>query len=107
MEGKNEAEKLASCYTNALHIASSNGCKTIAFPNISTGIYRFKDKVAEIALTTVQNYIQEHPYFETIIFVCFDEENYEHTNRSCLNYYRIAGVSNEFILFERSEFINS
>lgn len=72
-----EAELLANCYTNSLNIAFKNDFKTIAFPNISTGVYRFpKDLAAKIALKTVQ----KHEYFnafDEIIFCCFDEENYE------------------------------
>lgn len=75
-EGKsNEEEKLRSCYVESLKLAESNNIKSIAFPNISTGIYGFpKDKAAKIALQTVQNYKNE--ILEKIIFVCFDQENY-------------------------------
>ena len=59
--GNNEAEKLANCYTNSLLIAIENGIKTIAFPNISTGIYKFpKDKAAEIAVETVKLFLEKH-----------------------------------------------
>jgi O-acetyl-ADP-ribose deacetylase len=74
---KKEAELLANCYINCLNIAHEQGFKTVAFPNISTGIYHFpKELAAEIALETVQ----KHEYFNTfekIIFVCFDVENLE------------------------------
>ncbi len=74
--GKNyEKEKqLSNCYHNSMLIAKENDLKTIAFPNISTGIYRFpKQLAAAIAIKTVT----EHPILEKVIFVCFDEENYE------------------------------
>jgi O-acetyl-ADP-ribose deacetylase len=75
---KQEAEKLASCYRNSLKLAIDNNCKTIAFPSISTGIYNFpKDKAAIIAADTVARYVKETYYFDKIIFVCFDEENYQ------------------------------
>jgi O-acetyl-ADP-ribose deacetylase (regulator of RNase III) len=70
-------ELLAHAYYNSLKIAIENGVKTIAFPNISTGIYHFpKDKAAEIAIQTVRDFLSEHSQIEKVIFVCFDEENY-------------------------------
>jgi O-acetyl-ADP-ribose deacetylase len=76
--GNNDEEKLLSnCYLNSLKVAEENNIKTIAFPNISTGIYGFpKERAAEIALTTVKNYISENESIEKVIFVCFDEENF-------------------------------
>ncbi|WP_407508399.1 O-acetyl-ADP-ribose deacetylase [Elizabethkingia anophelis] len=65
---------LCNCYNNALELAGNLGVKTIAFPNISTGIYKFpKDLAAEIAIKIAQNL--ESETIEKIIFVCFDEEN--------------------------------
>ncbi len=74
---KEEKEKLlADCYKNSLELALKNTIKTIAFPNISTGIYHFpKDKAAEIAIQTIKEFSRKEE-FEKIIFVCFDEENY-------------------------------
>jgi O-acetyl-ADP-ribose deacetylase (regulator of RNase III) len=70
-------ELLAHAYYNSLKTAIENGVKTIAFPNISTGIYHFpKDKAAEIAIQTVRDFLPEHSQIEKVIFVCFDEENY-------------------------------
>lgn len=67
---------LANCYSNSLKLALKNNIKTIAFPNISTGIYHFpKDKAAKIAIETTKNF-EEINSFEKIIFICFDEENY-------------------------------
>jgi O-acetyl-ADP-ribose deacetylase len=67
---------LANCYKNSLQLAINNGIKTIAFPNISTGIYHFpKDKAAEIAVQTIKAF-EGIEKIEEIIFVCFDEENY-------------------------------
>jgi len=74
----NEAQKLANCYTNSLQIAVDYNIKTIAFPNISTGVYRFpKEKAAEIAINTVRSFLQSNEAIEQVSFVCFDEENYE------------------------------
>ena|SRR5438105_2619479 len=74
---KGEKELLANCYRNSLHLAVENGIKTIAFPNISTGIYHFpKAEAASIAIKEVQHFIATDPHIEEIFFVCFDEENY-------------------------------
>jgi O-acetyl-ADP-ribose deacetylase (regulator of RNase III) len=74
---KNEAELLASCYRRSLELAQEHHCKTIAFPNVSTGIYGYpKREAAEIALKTVKNYLKENKLPEKVYFVCFDEENY-------------------------------
>jgi O-acetyl-ADP-ribose deacetylase (regulator of RNase III) len=75
---KSGADKLlVNAYQNSLKLAVENGVKTIAFPNISTGIYHFpKDKAAEIAVNTVKDFLSEHQQLEKVIFVCFDEENY-------------------------------
>ncbi len=76
--GKNDEEELlASCYRNSLQIARENSVKTIAFPNISTGVYRFpKEKAAEIAIRETSKFLENHQLPEKVIFVAFDEENY-------------------------------
>jgi len=74
----NEKELLKNCYNNCLNIAKENNCKTIAFPNISTGVYRFpKQLAAEIAVQTVKSFIDRDFFFKEIVFVCFDDENFE------------------------------
>ncbi len=71
----NEALLLRNCYENSLQIAANNNCKTIAFPNISTGVYGYpKPEAAEIAIKTVRE--NKLASIEKVIFVCFDEENY-------------------------------
>ena len=68
---------LADCYSNSLKLAIENNCKTIAFPNISTGVYRFpKDRAAKIAVSTVADFLQKDNNIDKVIFVCFDEENF-------------------------------
>lgn len=69
---------LQSAYLNSLKIAEDNSIKTIAFPNISTGIYKFpKDKAAQIAIKTVTEFLEISSIcIEKVIFVCFDDENY-------------------------------
>ena len=72
----NEREKLADCYKNSLQLAVENNCKSVAFPNISTGIYGFpKDEAAQIAVMTVSEFISKHNEIEKVLFVCFDDEN--------------------------------
>ena len=71
---KNEREKLASCYANSLRLAVENNCKTIAFPNISTGIYGYPlERATEIAVTTVREMIEQDRNIERVIFACFSE----------------------------------
>jgi O-acetyl-ADP-ribose deacetylase (regulator of RNase III) len=74
----NEREQLSNCYFNSLDLAEKHGLRTVAFPNISTGVYGFpKREAAEIAVATTQRFIADHlNAFDEIIFVCFDEENY-------------------------------
>jgi O-acetyl-ADP-ribose deacetylase (regulator of RNase III) len=73
-----EPERLANCYKNSLTLAVNNNCKTIAFPNISTGVFRFpKNLAAKIAVNTVDDYIKKISSFHKVLFVCFDQENFE------------------------------
>ena len=74
----NEENLLKAAYNNSLELAIQHNIKTIAFPNISTGVYSFpKNKAAEIAIKTVNAFCNKYPdILETITFVCFDDENY-------------------------------
>ena len=75
---KNEPELLASCYKKSLEIAIEKNIKSIAFPNISTGVYGFpKDNAADIAISVINNFLKKNNDIERIVFVVFDEENYE------------------------------
>jgi O-acetyl-ADP-ribose deacetylase len=75
--GSGEDDLLRNCYLNSLKIAGELGVKTIAFPNISTGVYGFpKRRAADIALKTITQYQTTNTRIEKIIFVCYDEENY-------------------------------
>ena len=73
-----EAELLASCYRKSLLLAEAEGLKTIAFPNISTGVYGYpKEKAAGIAVETVRSTLEEIPGVDQVVFVCFDDENFK------------------------------
>lgn len=72
----NEPQKLENCYKNSLLLADAYVLKSIAFPNISTGVYRYpKTEAAAIAIATVMKFNAKN--VEQVIFVCFDEENFQ------------------------------
>lgn len=74
--GKGEDALLASAYLNSLKLAAENHVETIAFPNISTGIYHFpKEEAAAIAIKTVRDFLAENQSIKQVTFVCFDDEN--------------------------------
>jgi O-acetyl-ADP-ribose deacetylase (regulator of RNase III) len=78
--GGNQTEDklLADCYRNSLELAKKNNIKTIAFPAVSTGAYRFPiERAARIAVDTVKNFLAQNPEIEKVIFVCFNNETYE------------------------------
>ncbi|MGC4015602.1 MAG: O-acetyl-ADP-ribose deacetylase [Luteolibacter sp.] len=69
---KGEPEKLASCYRRSLEIAAEHGLKSIAFPGISTGVYRFPaDQAARIAVETVRGFLTESHAAIDVTFCCF------------------------------------
>ena len=71
--GYGEEELLVSCYRSCLEQASQNGCETVDFPSISTGVYHFPlEKAAEIAIGTIAAYLREHPEIRRVRMVCFD-----------------------------------
>ncbi len=74
----NEEKLLASCYRNCLKIAENLKLKSIAFPNISTGVYRFpKREAAKIALAQAYQFKENAEYLKEIIFTAFDDENFD------------------------------
>lgn len=76
---RNEETLLRSCYKNSLELAVKNKINSLAFPNISTGVYRFpKDQAAIIAIDEVQSFINKNNTIQKVYFVCFDDENYAH-----------------------------
>jgi len=73
-----EPELLAACYRNSLNLAAVNNCRSIAFPSISTGVYRFpKPMASRIAVKTVADYTLKRSLPSKVLFVCFDQENFE------------------------------
>ncbi len=75
---KNEKNLLANCYFNSLRLAADNNCTTIAFPNISTGIYRFpKELAAQISIKAINQFLESNTTIKLITIVCFDDENFQ------------------------------
>ena len=73
-----EAELLANCYKNCLALAKENGVKTIAFPSISTGVYRFPvEQAAKIAVGEILNGLNNDDAIEQVTIVCFDDKTKE------------------------------
>ncbi len=69
----NEAALLKSCYAASLRLAVENGCKSVSFPSISTGVYRFPlPLAADIAIQTILDFLKENPDLE-VTMVCFDK----------------------------------
>ena len=72
--GCGEDALLRSCYLNCLRLASENGCRSIAFPSISTGVYHFPlERAAKIAVAAIREYLAAHEEIEEVRMVCFDQ----------------------------------
>jgi len=72
-----EPEKLASCYRRSLEIAEEYGLTSVAFPNISTGVYGYpKNEAAKIAVNVVTNFMEKAESVGRVVFCIFDDENY-------------------------------
>jgi len=68
-----EPELLALCYSSCLELAAENGCKTVDFPSISTGVYGYPvDQAARIAIREIASFLAAHPEMERVRMVCFD-----------------------------------
>lgn len=71
-----EADLLAGCYHRSLEIAAENNLTSIAFPNISTGVYGYpKDQAANVALAAVRRFLEQPSSVQEVVFVCFDAAN--------------------------------
>ena len=79
---RGEAELLASCYRESLKLALDNQLKSIAFPAISCGAYRYPiDKACAIAISEVSKFLLEHEQIEKVLFVCFDAKVEKQLNK--------------------------
>lgn len=84
---QNEPALLESCYRNALRLARENGCKSVAFPSISTGVYRFPVRLAaSIAVPVIHRFLAEQDVVEAVIMACFDERTFEAFRRADEDY---------------------
>lgn len=73
-----EPELLASCYRRSLEVAAENGCKTVAFPAISTGVYGYPfDQATELALQTTAEFLRQNESIERVTFIFFGEADYD------------------------------
>ncbi|MES0883585.1 O-acetyl-ADP-ribose deacetylase [Roseibium sp. SCP14] len=74
-----EPDLLAQCYENSLRVGLDNGCRTFAFPAISTGVYGYPaDQAALIAVGTITRVLNELPEIESVTLVAFDDESHAH-----------------------------
>ena len=74
---KKEEKELANCYINSLKLAVEKGIKTIAFPCISTGVFRFpKDTACKIAVQTVREFLKGNETIEKVVFNVYGEEDF-------------------------------
>ena len=72
--GHREAELLASCYASPMALARPLGCRPVASPAISTGVYHYPlEEATRIAVKTVRRFLAEHPEGPAVTFVCFNE----------------------------------
>ncbi len=70
---RNESALLASCYRSCLELAEANGCQTVCFPSISTGVYHFPlNQAAGIAIETIAAFLASHAAPAQVTMVCFD-----------------------------------
>jgi O-acetyl-ADP-ribose deacetylase (regulator of RNase III) len=73
-----ESELLASCHRRSLEVADEIGCRTVAFPAISTGVYGYPvELAAEVALGTTHEELEKHPRIEEVRFVLFSDADFE------------------------------
>lgn len=91
--GAGEERLLASCYRNSLELAKKNNLRSIAFPSISTGAYRFPiEKACPIALKTVFEFLEENPnVLEKVVFVLFSDRDFQIYNETYTNYRKARG----------------
>ena len=98
---KREEELLASCYYNSMQLAMDKGIRTIAFPSISTGIYRFPvELAAKVAVRTVAGFLAENENcFDLVEWVLFDEKTKEVYDQEVDKLY-MSGISAHFCIIK-------
>ena len=78
LQGGDNKKLLRSAYKKSLELAVNSEIRTIAFPNISTGVYGYpKPEAADIAINTVAEFLSRNSQIEKVIFAVFDNENYD------------------------------
>ena len=86
---ENEEQLLSMCYQNSLQIAIQNNVRTIAFPCISTGAYRFPfDKAAVIALSTIDEFLKMNNSIEKVFLVVFGQKEFDQYERIYKAYFK-------------------
>lgn len=75
---KNEPQLLANCYRNCFALAKTHQIEGIAFPSISTGVYRYPiEQAASIAVTETQHFLESNDFLQKVIFVCFSTQDFD------------------------------
>ena len=75
---QDEDALLANAYRNSIRLAGDHNLRTVAFPNISTGIYGFpRERAVDVAIAAVREALARTPSIEQVTFVCFDDENFK------------------------------
>jgi O-acetyl-ADP-ribose deacetylase (regulator of RNase III) len=76
--GEGEADLLASCHRRAIELAAEHGCRRVAFPAISTGVYGYPlEKAAAVAIAATREALENHPEVEEARFWLFDQRAYD------------------------------
>ncbi len=84
----NEDELLASCYHNSLQLAQKNSIRSIAFPAISCGVYRFPlERAAVIAVRETVDFLDKTNMIQQVVFSCFNDEIFKVYQEILRNYY--------------------
>lgn len=88
---KDEAALLASCYLECMKLVAEHNLKSVAFPAISCGVYRFPvTQAANIAISTLATALKENSLLEKIYLTCFGDEIMESYNRALANHLKLT-----------------